>query len=524
MPGEIRALSGREGVDLAHAPPFRLGPVLVRPASRELVHDDGRREVLEPRVMQVLTALARARGEILSRDDLTACCWEGRVVGDDAINRVISRLRRAAEGIGAGAFRIETITKVGYRLVEPGTAGAVSDRPPAGPAPPFASRRGVLLGASAAALAAAAAGGGAWLWSRRRPALDPQVQALYEQGWSALERGEPDGNAQAIGLFRKVVEVDPDSADGWGALAFAYAISSEYTEPELRQSERARGQAAAQRGLQLEPDNVYAVAARIQLQPAFGDWWRGEQAWRDALRRRPDAVVLKYGLCYLLAAVGRLREAAEICRQILRKTEPSPHIYFVLVQALWSANFLEEAERASLKALELYPRHFAIWFTHFFLLMYSGRAGEALAFGQDRARRPTGIPEEDFDLPLDVARAIHSGRAEDAERAVARNAAAARRGLGYAENAIQFAAFLGRVDTAFEIAQAYYFGEGFTPGPSRFSPVQGGSYSSRRTYFLFKPSNANLRRDPRFDKLAERLGLKRYWAQAGVRPDYLRVG
>ena len=44
-------------------------------------------------------------------------CWDGRVVGEDAINRILSRLRAAASGIGAGSFRTETITRVGYRLL-----------------------------------------------------------------------------------------------------------------------------------------------------------------------------------------------------------------------------------------------------------------------------------------------------------------------------------------------------------------------------------------------------------------------
>ncbi|WP_297695100.1 hypothetical protein, partial [Phenylobacterium sp.] len=47
--------------------------------------------VLEPRVMQVLVALARERGEIVSRDDLIASCWAGRIVGEDAINRCTFR-------------------------------------------------------------------------------------------------------------------------------------------------------------------------------------------------------------------------------------------------------------------------------------------------------------------------------------------------------------------------------------------------------------------------------------------------
>lgn len=106
-------------VDLAHIRTFRIGLVEVRPASREVVRGS-RREILEPRVMQVLVTLASAPGEIMSRDDLIAACWEGRAVSDDAINRVLSRLRALSRDFGS--FQVETIVKVGYRLVELGGA------------------------------------------------------------------------------------------------------------------------------------------------------------------------------------------------------------------------------------------------------------------------------------------------------------------------------------------------------------------------------------------------------------------
>src|SRR3546814_14303271 len=114
--GERRMATIR--IDLGLAAPVRLGRLALNPALREIRRDDGAEEIIEPRVMQVLLALAEARSEIVRREDLTERCWEGRIVGEDAINRVLSRLRRVAEGIGEASFRIETITKVGYRLVE----------------------------------------------------------------------------------------------------------------------------------------------------------------------------------------------------------------------------------------------------------------------------------------------------------------------------------------------------------------------------------------------------------------------
>jgi adenylate cyclase len=104
-------------IDLGREPALTIGALTIEPASRRVAHDDGREETLEPRVMQVLVALLRADGRVLSRDELLGRCWPNVLVGDDALNRVMGRLRRLAGGIGAEAFKIETITKVGYRLV-----------------------------------------------------------------------------------------------------------------------------------------------------------------------------------------------------------------------------------------------------------------------------------------------------------------------------------------------------------------------------------------------------------------------
>jgi DNA-binding winged helix-turn-helix (wHTH) protein len=119
-------------VVLAHEPAVRLGPLTIAPALRQIIHADGRDEIVEPKVMEVLVVLLRARGRILTRDELCAAAWDGRIVGDDAINRALSRLRRLGEGIGAGVFAVETITKAGYRLVATVPAEPAADDRPAG--------------------------------------------------------------------------------------------------------------------------------------------------------------------------------------------------------------------------------------------------------------------------------------------------------------------------------------------------------------------------------------------------------
>jgi eukaryotic-like serine/threonine-protein kinase len=102
-------------IELADEKDFSLGPLSIRPSSCEVLSPKGV-EVLQPRVMKVLVALARRPGQVMSRDRLVSECWAGRVVGEDAIERSIASVRRLAE-THAG-FRIETIARVGYRLTQ----------------------------------------------------------------------------------------------------------------------------------------------------------------------------------------------------------------------------------------------------------------------------------------------------------------------------------------------------------------------------------------------------------------------
>jgi DNA-binding winged helix-turn-helix (wHTH) protein/TolB-like protein/tetratricopeptide (TPR) repeat protein len=106
-------------IDLAQEADFGLGSLRVRPARCE-VEWDGVSQPLQRRVMQVLVALAQARGSVVSQDDLVIRCWRGLSVSDDAIYRCISKLRKLAAGFPEAPYAIEAIPGVGYRLTSSG--------------------------------------------------------------------------------------------------------------------------------------------------------------------------------------------------------------------------------------------------------------------------------------------------------------------------------------------------------------------------------------------------------------------
>ncbi len=212
--------AGYKQMQLAHEPAFQLGTLTVRPMTRQ-VSRGTEVETLEPRVMQVLVALKKAPDHVLTRDELIECCWGGRIVSEDAINRVLSRLRHVASGIGNGSFAIETIRGVGYRLLEEGRAASAQQAAVTDP-PRFTrnlSRR-TLLGGTVAA--AAVAGAGAWRLTRPEPEPLPLALEYYRRGMATRGQGSLQLAEQGTAVFREAARIDPEFADAWGALAWNY--------------------------------------------------------------------------------------------------------------------------------------------------------------------------------------------------------------------------------------------------------------------------------------------------------------
>src|SRR4029079_11362597 len=90
-------------INLAETSDFDLGGLRARHAHRQVSMNGECRE-LEPKVAQVLIALASASPAVVSRDRLVEQCWGGRIVGDDALNRCILALRHLAREFSPAPF------------------------------------------------------------------------------------------------------------------------------------------------------------------------------------------------------------------------------------------------------------------------------------------------------------------------------------------------------------------------------------------------------------------------------------
>jgi TolB-like protein/DNA-binding winged helix-turn-helix (wHTH) protein len=86
-------------------------------ASAHQIERDGETVKLEPKAALVLTYLAQRAGEPISRDQLLEAVWPGVIVSDEALTNTINKLRRAFGDERQHPRIIETIPKMGYRLI-----------------------------------------------------------------------------------------------------------------------------------------------------------------------------------------------------------------------------------------------------------------------------------------------------------------------------------------------------------------------------------------------------------------------
>jgi predicted ATPase/DNA-binding winged helix-turn-helix (wHTH) protein/tetratricopeptide (TPR) repeat protein len=96
---------------------YRFGPFLLDTVSCTLSRD-GQPIVLQPAALKLLQYLLDHRGELLTRERLLGELWDATVV-DDALNQMLTRLRRALGDDARAPRYIETLHRRGYRFVAP---------------------------------------------------------------------------------------------------------------------------------------------------------------------------------------------------------------------------------------------------------------------------------------------------------------------------------------------------------------------------------------------------------------------
>ncbi len=520
---------------LAEQPDFRLGAAVVSPSTRTVGWAGGA-VTIEPKVMQVLLALADADGAVVSRDALVRQCWGQQFVADDALNRTVSEVRRVARATGPAGFSIETIPKVGYRLVvaaTPGSTGSPDGRTvlpdePSGQEVTLAdattdhrglSRRAMFAGGAVFLLAVGAT---ASLAVRR--SSEAEADRLISR---AIERVRADllvGSTEAMPFLEQAVTIAPDYARAWGKLALVRSELANASNPDTLNAAVAEAQIAARRALALDRAQVDAHIALAILLPVFGNWFAAEAALRKALENAPDHATGLAWLAFLLAEAGLNLEAHRISSRLLALEPLLPADNARQIRSLWIVGKTSEMEALGARAVLQWPAHSAVYTARLWTLGLSGSPERALDMVQ-KPGAPLILPPLVKEACVATFGALAWPSAARVAEAVSASLAAAAQRQSSGHSVLALLSAVGAVDEAFAVAEGFLLRRGALVPP--LLPVDGkpsvSGLKGRSTRALFSPPTAAMRRDARFMPLCREIGLVAYWKAAGVSPDFLGI-
>mgnify|MGYP006279427419 FL=1 len=308
---------------------------------------------------------------------------------------------------------------------------------------------------------------------------------LARQIWRQRQEGPI---RRSIELLEEALELDPQFASAWAALASANLTLPVYASDAPGAHDRA--EEAAYQALSLDPEKAEAHAVLGSLEVGRGAWMAAEARYERARELAPNNPTVRLWYSELLAKTGHLERAVgEI--EVALEVDPlyAPAIGNAGHQYA-SLGRLDEADAMFRRSWDLGLHAMFVWFGSFYVDLMRDRFDEAEAW-LDARPVPYGI-EADQALLAALRTPSEAKRARGVEAVLA----ARERGMALREVALYLGA-LEAVDPAFDL----------------LLPAVGRGWTS--TESLWSLWTAPLRRDPRFTELVRALDLVDFWQVRG---------
>jgi Tfp pilus assembly protein PilF len=175
-----------------------------------------------------------------------------------------------------------------------------------------------------------------------------KVKHLLTEGNKSFARG---AYTEAAAFYRKLVELDPRSADALNNLGSALTKLSLFAEAEqyLRQA------------IEIKPDHAQAHCNLGIVLQARGENAESEIWLRRALKLKPNYMDARINLGVTLLALGRLREARARFEKVLKTAPRHADTLYLLGHVARLEGRFEEAEARFNRVLQINPKMPAAW-------------------------------------------------------------------------------------------------------------------------------------------------------------------
>jgi TolB-like protein/DNA-binding winged helix-turn-helix (wHTH) protein/Tfp pilus assembly protein PilF len=324
---------------------------------------------------------------------------------------------------------------------------------------------------------------------RRASPVNPEAYEDYLKGRFFWNKRTAEGHQRAIELFEQAIALDPDYAPAYAGLADSYALLGSNPNSLLpRQEAMARAREAALKALSFD-ESLADAHASLGFVKMHYDWdFKGaEKEFRRAIELDPGYATAHHWYAYDLVPLGRLDDAVAEVRRAQQADPLSVIISRDVGEMLLFAGRDDDAIAQCRRTLEMDPGFALARWVIAAAYHHEGRQKESL--DELGKAAPSLSP-----AATGIVYAL-TGREAQARRVLDRLLASASKRYSVSNDVASLYACLGDEDAAFEWLE-------------RSFEERNGSLILMRV----APEYEWLRSDPRFERLAERVGL------APVRP------
>lgn len=357
--------------------------------------------------------------------------------------------------------------------------------------------------------------------NRRLAEVDPRAYELYLRGREAWRHRTKAKNAEAIRYLSEAAERAPDFSPAFSALAAAYRINIQFSPPDMQDEDRRRGAEAAERAIELDPNNGEAFAALAMLTPVFNNWEDVEELFNAGLQAEPNNSTLLHWRAIFLERVGRVEESIAAMARAHELDPLAPRITLAYARQLFENGRFAEADALIDGAAARWPGSEDVYWTRFDAHVYAKRYRDA------RAILRAGVPESLGKKPavvsdiLALLSAMESASPKERAAIMARYKAKAAESQQDALTAVSVMVEFGDTAGAFTLAEQVFGAErsGFSNGADHTTYFALGEPD---TSVLFERDFASLQRNSRFIRMLANIGLPQYWAATDRWPDFCK--
>jgi serine/threonine protein kinase/Tfp pilus assembly protein PilF len=216
----------------------------------------------------------------------------------------------------------------------------------------------------------------------KKPTEDIRAYEYYVKGREYYFRYKKEDNEQAIALFKRAIELDPDYALAYAGLADSYSQRVvRYGFPEAEWFDIIIGE--AQKAISLDPGLAEGYKA---LGTAYGElrgWWRkAVEAFEKAVEENPNSDFLCGSLGQSYRVIGEFDKAFPFIKKAISLSPASAFPWSQLGRIYCSLDDPGQAESSFKKSLELQPDLDVAHHGLIFLYLGSGEYNKAIEQSQ----------------------------------------------------------------------------------------------------------------------------------------------